>query len=125
MVVASSNDEWSGDGCRVLLYSDEPILAEGLESLLRQTHGFDLLPTCNTVTALLEHRTPSPDVVLMDLTPEITFAVLRDIIHALGTSRIVLWVHSISTELAFQAMAEQRRAFYEQVEKEVTRRRYD
>ena len=40
----------------------------------------------------------------MDLTAEITFAVLSDMKHAMNGSRIVLWVNSISTELAFQAM---------------------
>ncbi len=39
---------------RILLYSDEPILAKGLESVLRQVEGFDLLPTCGTVTCLME-----------------------------------------------------------------------
>jgi len=45
-----------------------------------------------------------PDLVLMDLTHEITFAVLNEMKHAMSSSRIVLWVNSISTELAFQAM---------------------
>jgi DNA-binding NarL/FixJ family response regulator len=99
-----SNDDRSGARCRVLLYSDEPPLAKGLESLLRQTQEFDVLPTCSTVAALLERRATSPDVVLLDLTPEITFAVLRDIINDLRTARIVLWINSISIELAFLAM---------------------
>jgi DNA-binding NarL/FixJ family response regulator len=90
---------------RILLYSDEPILAKGLESVLRQVEGFDLLPTCSTLTSLMEQLTQgSPDLVLMDLTPEITFAVLSEMKHAMSSSRIVLWVNSISTELAFQAM---------------------
>jgi len=76
---------------RILLYSDEPILAKGLESVLRQVEGFELLPTCNTVSGVIDQVAHgAPDLVLMDLTPEITFAVL--------------WVNSISTELAFQAM---------------------
>ena len=41
---------------------------------------------------------------LLDLTSEITFAVLTEMKHALGNSKIVLWVNNISTELAFQAM---------------------
>ena len=54
---------------RILLYSDEPILAKGLESVLRQVEGFDLLPTCNTLAALMEQITQgAPDLVLMDLT---------------------------------------------------------
>jgi len=90
---------------RILLYSDEPILAKGLESVLRQVEGFDLLPTCGSVSGLMEQMSQgSPDLVLMDLTPEITFAVLSDMKHAMMHSKIVLWVNSISTELAFQAM---------------------
>jgi two-component system response regulator DesR len=90
---------------RILLYSDEPILAKGLESVLRQVEGFELLPTCITLAGLMEQISQgSPDLVLMDLTPEITFAVLSEMKHAMANSRIVLWVNTISTELAFQAM---------------------
>jgi DNA-binding NarL/FixJ family response regulator len=90
---------------RVLLYSDEPILAKGLESVLRQIEGFELLPTSNTLSSLMEQISQgAPDLVLMDLTAEITFAVLSDMKHAMNRSRIVLWVNNISTELAFQAM---------------------
>ena len=90
---------------RILLYSDEPILAKGLESVLRQVEGFDLLPTCGSVASLVEQMAQgSPELVLMDLTPEISFAVLNDMKHAMMRCKIVLWVNSISTELAFQAM---------------------
>jgi DNA-binding NarL/FixJ family response regulator len=90
---------------RILLYSDEPILAKGLESVLRQVDGFDLLPTCGSVASLVEQMAQgSPELVLMDLTPEITFAVLNEMKHAMMSCKIVLWVNSISTELAFQAM---------------------
>jgi len=90
---------------RILLYSDEPILAKGLESVLRQVEGFELLPTCITLAGLMEQISQgNPDLVLMDLTPEITFAVLSEMKHAMANCRIVLWVNTISTELAFQAM---------------------
>jgi len=90
---------------RILLYSDEPILAKGLESVLCQVESFELLPSCSTVTSLMEQITQGvPDLVLMDLTPEITFAVLSEMQHAMQSTKIVLWVNSISTELAFQAM---------------------
>src|ERR1035441_7169819 len=90
---------------RVLLYSDEPILAKGLESVLRQIAGFELLPTSDSLASLMDQITNgAPDLVLMDLTAEVTFAVLSDMKHAMNRSRIVLWVNSISTELAFQAM---------------------
>src|ERR1051325_381978 len=90
---------------RILLYSDEPILAKGLESVLRQVEGFDLLPTCITVAGVMDQVSQgAPDLVLMDLTSEITFAVLSEMKHAMTNTRIVLWVNFISTELAFQAM---------------------
>jgi len=90
---------------RILLYSDEPILCKGLESVLRQVEGFELLPTCGSLPCLLEQMARlAPDLVLMDLTSEVTFGVLSDMKHALAHTRIVLWVNAISTELAFQAM---------------------
>jgi two-component system nitrate/nitrite response regulator NarP len=90
---------------RILLYSDEPILSKGLESVLRQVEGFELLPVCGTLAGLLEQMARhAPELVLMDLTSEVTFGVLSEMKHALTHTRIVLWVNHISTELAFQAM---------------------
>src|ERR1700756_585446 len=90
---------------RVLLYSDEPILAKGLESVLRQVDDFELMPTFNSVAGLLEEIAHGPTgLVFMGPHPEITFGVLTELKHAMASSKIVLWVNSISTELAFQAM---------------------
>jgi len=90
---------------KILLYSDEPILAKGLESILQQVLGFELLPTCGKIADVVERVSESaPDVVLMDLTPEVTFAVLNELKHCMSSTHLVLWVNSISTELAFQAM---------------------
>jgi two-component system nitrate/nitrite response regulator NarP len=88
---------------QLLLYSKEPFLAKGLESVLRQAGGFELLPLCNTLAELTEeiaHKTP--DLILLDRGPEVTFAVLSEMQRA-TSSKIVLWVNSISMELAFQA----------------------
>jgi two-component system nitrate/nitrite response regulator NarP len=90
---------------RILLYSDEPILAKGLEAILRQVEGFDLLPTCNNIAGLLaQAATDAPDILLLDLTPDITFGVISDIKRTMRSTSVVLWVNAISTELAFQAM---------------------
>jgi two-component system response regulator DesR len=48
--------------------------------------------------------TQQPDIVLMDLTGEVTFGALSEMKRAMANSKIVLWVYTISTELAFQAM---------------------
>ena len=90
---------------RVLLYSDEPVLIKGLESVLLQAESFDLLPTCTSVATLIERMAAgASDLVLVDLTDAISFAVLSEMKLATGASKIVLWVNSISTELAYQAM---------------------
>jgi DNA-binding NarL/FixJ family response regulator len=46
----------------------------------------------------------TPDLVLLDLTPSVTFAVLNELKQCKSSAHIVLWVNSISTELAFQTM---------------------
>ena len=90
---------------RILLCSSEPILARGLESVLRHVDGFDLLPSCATVAGLEKQLAMDrPDVLLLDLSPEVTFTVLSDLKQAAPETHIVLWVTVISTELAFQAM---------------------
>jgi len=54
---------------RILLYSDEPILARGLESVLRQVEGFELLPICGSVAGVMDQVGRGvPDLVLLDLT---------------------------------------------------------
>ncbi len=89
---------------QLLLYSKDPVLARGLESVLRQAGGFDLLPLCGTLAELTEeigHKTP--DLILLDGGPELTFAVLSEM-HRATSSKIVLWMNSISIELACQAV---------------------
>lgn len=90
---------------RILLYSDEPMLAKGLESVLSQTPGFHLMPICSSVACLNESlHSSNPDLLLLDLTEEVSFALLSEMKRAMMTCKIVLWVNKISTELAFQAM---------------------
>ena len=90
---------------RVYLYSDQPILAKGLEAVLTATGRFQLECSYSGIPELLERlQTDAPDILLLDLTPEVTFGVLSDIKRVVQESKLVLWVNSISTELAFQAM---------------------
>lgn len=90
---------------RILLYSDQPILAMGLQSVLHSVDGFNLVSICSSVEALAQQLTAGQtDIALLDLTSEISFGVLTDIKRCAESCKIVLWVNTISTELAFQAM---------------------
>jgi DNA-binding NarL/FixJ family response regulator len=91
---------------RILLCVGEPTLVKGLEHLLRQVEGFELLPTCSGVPALMESisKGAAPDLVLLDLARDVTFAVLAELKHATADAKIVLRVNSASTGLACQAI---------------------
>ena len=90
----------------VLLCADEPILAEGLRRILDNVQGLDMVGCCPKLENLREEvERLQPDILLVDLTSDVTFSVLSGLREAASTSRIVLWVHAISTELALQSMS--------------------
>ena len=56
---------------RVYLYSDQPILAKGLEAVLIATGRFHLECSYSGIPELVERlQTDAPDILLLDLTPE-------------------------------------------------------
>jgi two-component system nitrate/nitrite response regulator NarL len=88
----------------VLLCTDEPILAEGLKRTLADSPTFELVSCCPRLDDLgAEIATHRPELLLVDLTSEVDFRVLSGLHQIALKARIVLWVHSISTELALQA----------------------
>jgi two-component system nitrate/nitrite response regulator NarL len=90
----------------VLLCTDEPILAEGLVRFLAGAEDLDLISCCPGIDELpAQMELHKPNLLLMDLTTGITLGVLRGIHEASPHARIVLWVRSISSELALQAMS--------------------
>jgi DNA-binding NarL/FixJ family response regulator len=91
---------------RTLLFSDEPILAKGLESTLAGVDGFQYTGVCSSTARLKEVLgAGEPDILLIDLCSDATPSILSELKKASVNAKIVLWVHSISTELAMQAMA--------------------
>src|SRR5580692_2988180 len=90
----------------VLLCADEPILAEGLRRILENETGLKMVGCCPRLEDLKgQIEALQPDILLVDLTADVTFAVLNGLREAASGSRIVLWVHAISTELALQSMS--------------------
>jgi len=90
----------------VLLCTDEPILAEGLSRILSASQGLNLISCCSELKGLhAQIELHEPDLLLVDLTADVTFGVLSGLDDMASKARIVLWVNSISTELALQAMS--------------------
>jgi two-component system, NarL family, nitrate/nitrite response regulator NarL len=90
---------------RVLLFTDEPVLARGFVAVVTSATGFETVSVCHTTSELADAAPKlKPDVLLIDLTPDVTFGILTQLQRDLPNCRIVLWVRAISTELAYQAM---------------------
>jgi DNA-binding NarL/FixJ family response regulator len=89
----------------VLLCSDEPILAQGLARILTENDGPEFAGSISTEFLKTQLEELRPDLLLLDLTSEVNFALLNSIQEAASHSKIILWVRSISSELALQAMS--------------------
>ena len=90
---------------RVALFTDEPVLAKGLPYVLSSVAGVELVSICDSTANLIENwEAGKPDVLLLDLTPEVSFGLLTELRNRIPDLKILLWVRSISTELAYQAM---------------------
>lgn len=90
----------------VLLCTDEPILAEGLRQILGGVVELEMTGCCPRIEDLrTQVEAMKPDILLVDLNADVTFSVLSELRDAASDSKIVLWVHAISTELALQSMS--------------------
>jgi len=88
---------------QLLVHSREHFLVKGLEAILRQTGGFQVRVSGGTLAALREEMARGNlDVVLLERGPEITFATLSEM-KQISPCKLVLWVNSLSHELAVQA----------------------
>ncbi len=66
----------------------------------------ELVSACSRLEEVGEQlELQKPDILLMDLTSDVTFGVLSGLRESVASAKIVLWVHDISTELALQAVS--------------------
>ena len=90
---------------RLMLYTDEPILARGLEAVAAEAPEFEVAGVCcSTADLVNDVLATNPDMLLLDLTPDLGFGALIELQRRAPATRIVLWTRSISTELAYQAI---------------------
>jgi DNA-binding NarL/FixJ family response regulator len=90
---------------RILLYSSEPILAHGLSFVLSGNSELRLIGVSNSTDSLgITLEAEKPDILLLDLTSDVSFQLLRELKKRSDSCKMLLWVNAISTELAFQSM---------------------
>jgi DNA-binding NarL/FixJ family response regulator len=89
----------------VVLYSEQPILAAGLQSVIGSTEDITLSAVLTDLDMLTEHvRTTRPSVVLLEVTAAVTLTTLSDLKSTAASSPVVLWIDTASTEFVSQAL---------------------
>jgi len=89
----------------VLVYSDQPVLAKGLESLIAGNPAFQLTACCSSLAGLKRQLVNvSPDLCVLDLTPDVTSGALEDLQSLAPDCKIILWTDTIAGDFAFQAL---------------------
>jgi two-component system nitrate/nitrite response regulator NarL len=90
---------------RIVIYSDQPILAMGLESLIAGDPALELNACCSSIAALKEHlANGSPDLAVLDLTTEVTTDALHELQILAPECKLILWTSTINTDFALQAL---------------------
>jgi DNA-binding NarL/FixJ family response regulator len=90
---------------KVILYSVQPVLVAGLQTVLAPLSGLMLSGVCPTIGQLMEHvQTDRPDLLLMEFTEDVTLEVLSALRSTTANAPIILWADLISTEFASQAI---------------------
>jgi DNA-binding NarL/FixJ family response regulator len=90
---------------QLVIYTDDALLAVGaLNVLSAMPERFRALVAdpglCNLVPFVEQIR---PDVILLDLTPEVTLGLISTLREVAPAARLVLWGRSFSEELRYQA----------------------
>jgi two-component system nitrate/nitrite response regulator NarL len=90
---------------RVVVYSNQPILAKGLESLIAGDPALELNLCCSSMAALKEHLAKeNPDLAVLDLTPEVTSNALHELRNLVPKCKLILWTDTIDGDFALQAL---------------------
>jgi two-component system, NarL family, nitrate/nitrite response regulator NarL len=91
----------------VALCCVQPVLAEGLAAVLAGSGDLSLSAGCTTLSELTEHvRKERPDLILVDVAPDVTFDLLATLRSVARQIPIVLWVtEDVSPDFASQAIA--------------------
>jgi two-component system, NarL family, nitrate/nitrite response regulator NarL len=90
---------------RIALFTGATILAKGLDSILRHDGTFELLPPCSSLDRLqAQVEKDAPGIILLDYSLDVNLDVVREIRGKAPAAKLVLWVDSISPEMAMQTV---------------------
>lgn len=90
---------------RVLAFTSEPLTAMALEVLFRPCHDLSLLSVACNPTELLEQAVSTqPDVLLLTAGAVVDWDLFHTLHSKCPDTKIVLWVHEISPEVAYEAV---------------------
>jgi DNA-binding NarL/FixJ family response regulator len=85
-------------------YTSEPLNSIALEVLFGPLEDISLLPIVSGVTGLLTQvRSLKPDVILLAVDTSVDWGLLNQL-HECPEAKVVLWLHEITPELAYQAI---------------------
>src|SRR5258708_35834581 len=89
---------------RVLVLTDQPVLARGLQETL-SAGGIEVVSVSDPAAQCGEvYKSTEPELVLLDLTGEFTFETLADTHARMPGCNLVIRVGPMSRELIFQAL---------------------
>jgi DNA-binding NarL/FixJ family response regulator len=87
----------------IVLYCQHPILSLGLTNLFQTCADLRVYTVSRIEEAIELAEGIRPDIVVLDSNSGLDLELLRTIKRAAPETKLVLWIDSISTELAFQA----------------------
>lgn len=89
-----------------MVCTDQPILALGLESLLKGKAVDGLIRVASIDELIARSKSDNPDVLMIDLDSDcgISYGDLNAVMRQLPKANVVLWYTSISGEFAFSAV---------------------
>jgi DNA-binding NarL/FixJ family response regulator len=88
----------------IVLCSNHPMLLAGFQFVTQRSGEFSV-SVCRSAKLLLDHiQNLRVDIVLVDVSGDITLSFLADLKRSAPQSAVVLWVDNTSTEFVFQAL---------------------
>jgi DNA-binding NarL/FixJ family response regulator len=98
--------EEEGDVVHALLYTNSPVVTSGLVAVLAPEEDIHAVLISGGVPELMrETQRVNPSVLMIEMTPDFDCAILGELQRKCPDTKVVLWVQSISMELAHRAMA--------------------